>query len=433
MVILLGFIVLLVLLIIGLPILYTFAASVILMVTGLGMQDTFIITTAYNRISSFTLICAPLFIIAGGIIEKGKMGEHLINFIELFLYKFKGSLAYVSTISCGVFGALTGSAAATLACIGSILSPKMKEAGYEPGFIGALFASASILGLLIPPSSLMIIAAWAMGLSVLTCFMSTMLPGIVLILFLCLVSKFMIKNQHIIKKVNEFKNVKEWGRHTEKTTFKAIPILVLPVIILGGIYGGFMTPTESSAVGALYAVIAAMLIYRTLSVKELGKSLVKSATTSGVVLMSIFSVGVVGKVLIYAGVHDVIAYTIGSFTMNKYIILLIINLILIIVGMLMDDTSGVLICAPLFLPIANIVGVDTYHFISILVVNLCMGAITPPTAPSLYMACRVCDCELKDMLIPDLILILFAWIPTLILTTIFPELSLFLPRLMGLL
>lgn len=432
-VIILGFVILLVGLIVGMPVVYAFGLAVIMMVAGLGYDMSFIMTTAYFKVSAFTLLCIPLFVLAGGIIEKGRMGGYLVDFINKFLGRFKCALAYVSTITCAVFGALTGSAAATQACIGSILTPRMKEAGYSDGFIGALFANVSMLGLLIPPSSLMIVVAWSTGMSVLTCFMSTLVPGLLLALLFCVVSGVVLRKDTNIKPMPRAESTSVWLKDVGHTTKKAFPVLLFPVIILGGIYGGYMTPTESAAVGAFYAILAAMVIYRSITWKDLGKSLVSSGTTAGVIMMSIFMVGVVSKVLTYAGLPEIIADAVRSFTTSRYVVLIFINIILIIMGMLMDDTSAVLICAPLFLPLATEIGINPYHFAAIFGVNLGMAAVTPPSAPNLYMACRVCSCKLKDMLKPNLQFIFFAWIPVLILTTIFPELSLFVPRLMGLL
>lgn len=431
LIILIGFILLIVFLIMGMPVVFAFGASCIVMVIGLHYDMSFIMSTAFTRTSSFILLCIPLFVLAGGIIEKAEMGRYLVNFINLFMGRFKCSLAYVSTLTCGLFGALTGSAAATATCIGSILTPRMKEAGYPDGFIGALFSSASMLGILIPPSSLMIVVAFSTGLNPLTCFISTLVPGIVLMIFFCIVSAVLLRNNTDIKPIEKM-SLQEWRPHAVKTTGRAVPILCLPVIILGGIYGGFMTPTESAAVGAFYAIVAALFIYRTIKMRILKDSLVESSTTAGVIMMSIFMVGVISKILIYAGLPEAISGFVHSLTVDRYIILLMINIILVLVGMVMDDISAILICAPIFLPLAVGVGVNAYHFAAILGVNMGMAAITPPAAPSLYTCCRVCGCKIQDMLKPDLQFIVFAWIPTLALTTLFPAMALFIPEKMGL-
>lgn len=432
MIILSGFIMLVAGLVIGMPVVYAFGLAALYMVAGMGYDMSFVMTTAYFRVTSFTLLCIPLFVAAGGVIEKGRMGGYLVDFIQKFVGGFKGSLAYVSSVTCAVFGALTGSAAATMCCIGSILTPRMKEAGYKNGFIGALFANASMLGLLIPPSSLMIVVAWSTGLSVLSCFMSTLVPGIILCVLFCVVSAVLLRKDPNIQRPAKAASFKDWGIDLGKKTWKALPILFFPVLILGGIYGGYMTPTESAAVGAAYAIFAGLVLYRSVKIKEIGKALIDASTTAGVVLISIFMVGVISKALTYAGLPELISETVRSFTASRWVVLILINIVLIILGMLMDDTSAVLLCAPLFLPLATELGVNPYHFAAIFGVNLGMAAVTPPAAPNLYTACRVCDSKLQDMLVPNMAFIFFAWIPTLILTTIFEDLALFVPRMMGL-
>lgn len=431
MTILIGFLLLMFFMIIGLPVVYSFCICVLVIMSGLGYDLSFIITTAYARTASYTLLCVPLFILAGGIIERGKMGGYLIDFINKFVGRFKCALAYVTVIACGVFGALTGSAAATAASIGSIMTPQLKKAGYEPGFIGALIANSSILGLLIPPSTLMIVVAWTTGLSVLACFMCTLIPGIILIIFLCIVSAVLNRKNKNLVAIPQM-GAKEWTVDLFHKTKKAFPVLLLPVIILGGIYGGYMTPTESAAIGAFYAIAVAMLVYRSMSIRNLKETLVKSGTTAGVIMLSMFMVGVVSKVLTYAGLPELLVSVVEKMGANRFVVMLFINVILVIMGMLMDDTCVVLIAAPLFFPLAAELGFEPYHFAAIMGVNMGMATLTPPSAPSIYTCSRICDCNVGEMLKPDFILLAFAWIPTLILTTVIPELSLFIPRLMGL-
>ena len=431
MTILIGFLLLMFFMIIGLPVVYSFCICVLVIMSGLGYDLSFIITTAYARTASYTLLCVPLFILAGGIIERGKMGGYLVDFINKFVGRFKCALAYVTVIACGVFGALTGSAAATAASIGSIMTPQLKKAGYEPGFIGALIANSSILGLLIPPSTLMIVVAWTTGLSVLACFMCTLIPGIILIIFLCIVSAVLNRKNKNLVAVSRM-GAKEWTIDLCHKTKKAFPVLLLPVIILGGIYGGYMTPTESAAIGAFYAIAVAMIVYRSMSLRNLKETLVKSGTTAGVIMLSMFMVGVVSKVLTYAGLPELLVSVVEKMGANRFVVMLFINVILVIMGMLMDDTCVVLIAAPLFFPLAAELGFEPYHFAAIMGVNMGVATLTPPSAPSIYTCSRICDCNVGEMLKPDFILLAFAWIPTLVLTTFIPELSLFIPRLMGL-
>jgi tripartite ATP-independent transporter DctM subunit len=205
----------------------------------------------------------------------------------------------------------------------------------------------------------------------------------------------------------------------------------MPVIILGTIYAGILTPTESAAVSVFYAIPVGFLVYRKLDAKTFRETLVKAGVTTGVIMTMLFAVMILSRLYVMENLPQKILRTLTSLTTNKYLLLLLINIFMIFVGMLMDDVSRVLLCTPILLPVALALGISPVHFAAITGVNLGMGNITPPTAPLLYLAGRVANAEVRDMLKPTLALICFAWLPTLILTTYFPELSLFLPRLLG--
>jgi len=203
----------------------------------------------------------------------------------------------------------------------------------------------------------------------------------------------------------------------------------MPFIILGGIYGGIMTPTEAAAVSVLYAIPVGIFIYRGLTLRGLVDAIAETSTTTGVVMVMFFMVMIMSRLLVMENVPNQIADYLLSITDNKYIILIMVNIFMIIIGMLMDDVSGILLCTPILLPIVTGIGIHPVHFAAILGVNLGMGNITPPTAPMLYLSGRVCNAKINKMLSPIMILIIFAWIPTLILTTFIPELALTLPKL----
>ena len=222
----------------------------------------------------------------------------------------------------------------------------------------------------------------------------------------------------------------EWLQKTGKSTFTALPALVMPLIVLGGIYGGFMTPTEAAGVAIVYAIPVSFLVYKGLTVKELGHTLKESACTTGVIMCMLGTIMVVSRILVMHNVPTMILDMLLAISgNNKYIILLMINIFMVIIGMLMDDVSGTLLVTPILLPIGTALGVSPYQMAAILGVNLGMGNVTPPTAPFLYLGARICKVDTSQMMKPMLLIILFAYIPTLILTTYVPELSLWLPRL----
>lgn len=415
-------------LIIGIPVPFAFGASVIYMVVMLGYDPGFLLPVAYSKLSAIVLLAIPLFIMAGGIMERGKIGGSLVGVVEMIVGRIKGGLGVAAVVSSAVFGSISGSAAATLSCIGSIMFPKLNESKYPKGHAAALIANAAPLGLLIPPSSIQILYAWVGNQSVLACFLATVVPGIILVILLSLVNIILLRNNPDVK-VIEKTNFKDFSSEFAKKTFKATPALLMPVIILGGIYGGIMTPTEAAAISVIYAIPVGFFIYKGLTLRDFWDALVETATTTGVVMVMLFIIMILSRLFVMENLPTTIMNILTSISEDKYVILIMINVFMIIIGMLMDDTSGVLLCTPILLPIVVEIGVSPIHFAAILGVNLGMGNITPPTAPLLYLGARVGKVSVNEMLTPTLYMILFAWLPTLILTTYIPEIALFLPRL----
>jgi len=422
-----GIIILIVTLVLGIPIPFAFGTTVIWLAASLGFQTDFLLSAGYSQLNSVVLLAIPLFILAGGIMEKGRIGEALIGLVEKFVGRAKSGLGAVAVVASAIFGSISGSASATLSCIGALMEPRMTKAGYDKGYTAALMAAACPLGLLIPPSSAQILYAWSSNTSVLACFTATVIPGIILVMLLCVVNAVLVRKMPI--KVAEKQPTQVWIQDTGKSTVKAVPALLMPFIILGGIYGGIMTPTEAAAVSVLYAVPVGIFIYRGLTARGLIDAIADTSTTTGVVMVMFFLVMIMSRLLVMENVPNQIANALLSVTENKYIILLMINVFMVIIGMLMDDVSGILLCTPILLPVVTGIGIHPVHFAAILGVNLGMGNITPPTAPMLYLSGRVCGAKINKMLSPTMILIIFAWIPTLILTTFVPALSLTLPKI----
>ena len=413
-------------LLVGIPLPFAFACAFMTLTVGYGYDINFLMAAGYGQLNSVVLLAIPLFILAGGIMEKGKIGGALIGFVQLFVGRFKHGLGTVSVVTCAVFGAISGSAAATLSCIGSMMEPRLTEAGYPKGHTAALLAAACPLGLLIPPSTAQILYAWSSAQSVLACFLATIIPGILLALLLCIVNYVCTRKLPI--KISEPIPKGERVHYYVKNTVNAIPALIMPVIILGGIYSGIMTPTESAAISCLYAIPVAMFIYKGMTLKGLKETLIDTSASTGAVMVMFFMVMVFSKILTMENIPNKIAAGLLSLTDNYYLILLMVNLFMIIIGMLMDDTSGILLCTPLLVPIVTSIGVHPIHFAAILGVNLGMGNVTPPTAPMLYMSGRVCKAKTDQMLKPILIFIIFAYIPVLLLTTYVPAIATTIPK-----
>ncbi len=410
----------------GVPVPFAFFGTSMVLVFLGGYDTSFLLPYGYTKVSSYVLLAIPLFIMAGGIIERSNMGEKLVNFIELFVGKVKGSLGVVAVVSCAVFGAITGSAAATQSVIGSIMWPRMEAAGYSKGKSAALIASSCLLGGMIPPSGLMIIYAWTAQVSVLQCFLATLVPGIIMAIMFSVAFVVMLRNDDGVQ-VLATGNRQEYFQLAKKRTTSAIPALLFPVIVLGGIYGGFMTATEAAAVSVVYATLVGFFIYRELKLKTLGSVLVETATTTGVIMIMLFMVMMLSRLLIMEDVPGMFLELVTSISTNKYVILIMVNIFMIIIGMLMDDVSSVLLCTPLLMPIMESIGISPIHFASIVCVNISLGCVTPPCAPLLYLASRLSNTPVSAMMKPTLLLIAFVWLPALLLVTFIPALSLTLP------
>lgn len=425
-----AFIILVVAIVIGVPVIYSFGLTAIWLVYSLGFDASFVYTTMYSKMNGVVLLAIPLFIILGGVMEKGGVGNALVEMVEAFIGRLKGALCFVASVACAVFGAICGSGAATLSCIGSILAPKMRDRKYPMGVAAAVLACSAPIGMLIPPSSIQILIAWAGNLSVLRCFLSTVIPGIILTILIGIVGMVLCKkNPEIV--VTEKLPLNQAASRAGKKTMHAIPALVMPLIVLGGIYGGIMTPTEAAGVAIVYAIPVSIYIYKDLRWRDLGKTFRESAVTTGVIMVMLGTIMVVSRILVMNNVPSLILDGLLTVTNNnKYLVLLMINIFLVIIGMLMDDVSGTLLTAPILLPIGIAMGISPYHMSAIMGVNLGMGNVTPPTAPFLYLGARICKVDTKDMIKPMLLILLFAYLPTLILTTYIPEMATFLPNLL---
>lgn len=414
-------------LVLGMPIPFAFGAAFLWITYSMGFKPNTLLASGYTQINSTILLAIPLFVLAGKVMEKGRIGEALIGLVERFVGRFKSGLGAVAIVTSAVFGSISGSASATLSCIGALMEPRLTKAGYPKGYTASLLAAACPLGLLIPPSSAQVLYAWSSGTSVLACFTATIIPGIILVFFLCVVNAFICRKLDIV--CPEKESFPEWSRNTAKATWHAVPAMIMPVIILGGIYGGVMTATEAAAISVAYAVPCGIFMYKGLKGDGLMSALTESSCTTGVIMVMFFMVMIFSKLLTMQNVPTQIAEALLSITDNKYLILFMINIFMIIIGMLMDDTSGILLCTPILLPIVKSIGIHPVHFAAILGVNLGMGNITPPTAPMLYLSGRVCGAKINKMLSPTMLLIIFAWIPTLLLTTYIPAIATFLPKL----
>ncbi len=412
----------------GLPVPFCFMLATAFMVVVQGYDPSFLLPYGFSQMSSIVLLAIPLFIMVGGMMDKGGIGTSLVNLVDVVVGRLRGGLGVVAVVSSAVFGSISGSAAATISCIGSIMFPRMRENGYPMGHSAALVSCAAPLGLLIPPSSQMILYAWVGQQSVLACFLATVGPGILLMILLSILNLIMLRNNTEIRVTEPMplkKKISVFGIRGGK----ALPGLFMPIIVLGGIYGGIMTPTEAAAVAVLYSIPVGFLIYRGLNRKNFISVIVSTATTTGVVMLMMYCIMMLSRIFIMEHLPARILVFLSAVSENKYMILLMMNIFMIIIGMIMDDVSAMLLCTPVLLPVAISIGVSPIHFAAIIGVNLGMGNVTPPTAPTLYFGARIAFTPTSSTMKPALVFIAFAWLPTLMAVTYFPELALWLPRL----
>lgn len=421
-------ILLVILLILGVPIPFGFLATAIYLILYLGYDPSFLVPYGFGSLNNTLLLTIPLFILAGELMESGGIAKRLINFINLFVGKIKGGLGIATVIACAVFGAISGSATAALTSIGRLMHPRLVESGYSRGFAAALVSSSSILSMLIPPSIVMILYAWMGNQSVLATFLATIGPGLILVFLLSLINVLYF-NKRVVNYLESESVPEVKNRKIVKEGLSALPAILMPIIILGGIYGGIMTPTEAAAVVVVYAIPVGLWVYKQLTKRKFFDSVISAANTTGIIMVMIYGIMILSRIVTMENVPKRLTDLLLSITDNTIILLLLINLILIVVGMFMDDTAAVLLATPILLPIVVELGIDPVHFAAIIAVNLGVGLLTPPAAPILYLGGRVTNTKIKELLKPTFVLILFAWLPTLIITTYIPEVALFLPKL----
>lgn len=422
-------ILLLVLLGIGLPVAWSFAGVVAALAWFYDANLNTLMLQGFRSLNSVILLALPLFILAGYLMESGGIAGRLISFIEMLLGRRKGGLGTALVGASGMFGAIAGTATAAVAAIGTLMIDPMEKRGYPRGYAAALLGISSLIGILIPPSITMILFAVATQQSVAACFAASIVPG------LLLMGGLMAYNRHQVgRRFQETAPPPAQSlREKLSVTARTLPALLLPLIILGGIYGGVFTPTEAAAFAVLSAVLIGMFIYRDMTWKKLASSTVQSAETTGsIVLILLFSF-IIGRILVAERIPQELTEMVMAAVENPILIILLVTTFLVLIGAVIDDVSITVVIAPLLLPLMVSVDVHPVHFASIVATSVVIGANSPPMAPLLYMACRIGKAPVKEAVLPALQLILWVALPLMLVTTFVPELSLALPRWLGLL
>ena len=423
-------VVMLVLMALGVPISYSIAISSLAAILQTVPLDVSVLTAAQRTfvgMSKFSLTAIPFFILAGNLMNQGGIAKRLVDFVLAILGKLPGALLVTNVGTNALFGAISGSASAAAAAVGSMVREGEEEMGYDPAVCAATNGASAPSGLLIPPSNALITYSLASGgTSVAALFMAGYVPGIVWALA-CVIGAIIIAKKKGYKGMPGKFN---WG-NLGRATLAAIPSLSLIVVVIGGIIAGIFTATEGSAIAVVYALILG-ICYKNITLKGLWQIIVDSAKMSGMVIFIIGVSNILGWVMAFTQIPQAISAALLGITNNQIIILLIMNVILLISGTFMDVTPAILIFTPLFLPVVKTFGMNPVHFGLILVYNLCIGNITPPVGNTLFVAIKVGKTTLGKVM--PYMLIYYAFILLgLMAVTYIPAVSIGLPQLMGIL
>jgi len=417
-----------ILLAIGTPVAWSIAISSLLtMLVSIPALPS-VLTIAQRMaagLDSFALLAIPFFVLSGQLMNKGGIAHRLIAFAKTLVGSLPGGLALINVIGAMLMGSIAGSAMASASAMGSILGPEMEKEGYSKEFGAAVNITSSTIGLVIPPSNILIVYSLASGgVSIAALFLAGYIPGILTGLFLMVVAMIWAKRKGY--KVGEKSSLKQ----VFKTFIDAVPSLFLLIVVIGGIITGIFTATEASAIAVLYTLILG-IVYKEISFANLPQILLDSSVTTAIVMLLIGASMSMSWIMSYEKIPQNISDVLLTISDNKIVILLIINLILLFVGIFMDMTPAVLIFTPIFLPVVTKLGMDPIHFGIIMVLNLCIGLTTPPVGSVLFVGVGIAKTTIQKVVKP-LIPLFLVMILALFLVTYFPQLSLWLPSLFDL-
>lgn len=414
----------------GVPIAMGFLGATIFVAVTKDYNPDFLLPAGFASFNSVTLLTLPFFIAVGYLVTAGSVATRLINLANSVFGRVRGGLGVVAVIVSCVFGAISGAAASSVIAIGTTMIPQMEKHGYPRGYSAALISSAAVLATMIPPSLAMIMFAFVTGQSVAACFLATLGPGLVLAVLFCILNLIMVRRLPMVT-TPEPMSFSDVLQDVRAKTKPAIGAVMLPVVILGGIYGGIMTPTEAAAVAIFYVIFLSFVVYRDMSLRQIVIALRTSVASTGTMIIMTFFAALLGRLYTMEQVPLQVSDALLSLSSNPIVLLLLINLLLIITGMVMDELSAILLVTPLLYPIVLELGIHPIQFAAIIGTNLGMGMMTPPMAGIMYVGARVGKVTIDQMFKTSAILILFGSIPVILLATFWSPLSLALPQLLG--
>lgn len=417
-----------IMLILSIPIAISIILSSLLTMLLILPFDVTIITAAQRMVTgidNFTMLAIPLFVLAGILMNNGGIAFRLVNFAKVLVGRMPGSLAHTNIVGNMLFGSISGSSVASAATMGRIMTPLQLKQGYRKDYSAAANIASAPAGLLIPPSSLLIVYSLVSGgTSIAALFMAGYIPGI-----LWGITAMMVA--YILAKKNNYPVSEKIGwKDRFFLILDAIPSLLLIIIVIGGIVGGIFTATEGAAIAVIYAFVLS-LIYKSFKIADIPAILKETVEITGMILLLITASALFSLVMSFTGLPEAISNGILSLTENPILLLLLMNVILLLIGTFMDITPAVLIFTPIFLPIATSIGLDPVHFGIVIAFNLCIGNITPPVGSALFVGASVANVKIESV-IRTLVPYFIALIVMLLAVTFIPQLTLFLPNLFGL-
>ena len=415
---------LVIMLLAGVPIAVALAVSSIGAILPVLDTGASVLTGAqriFSGISVFSLLAIPFFILAGNLMNKGGIAIRLINFAKLFTGGIPGALAHTNAVANMLFGAISGSGTAAASAMGSIIGPIEEEEGYDRDFSAAANIATAPTGLLIPPSNVMITYSLVSGgTSVAALFMAGYIPGILWGLA-CMIVIYIFSKKKGYRSTKKFTNSEKL-----KVFLQAIPCLFMIVVVIGGIISGIFTATEGSVVAVVYSMVLSVFFYKSIKPSELPKIFLDSAEMTGIIGVS----SIMSWVMAFTGIPTAVSEAMLGISDNRYVILVIINILLLIVGTFMDMTPACLIFTPIFLPICQTLGMNTIHFGIMMIFNLCIGTITPPVGTTLFVGVKVGKTKIEEVIRPLLAYFAAIFI-VLLMVSYIPALSMWLPGLLG--
>ncbi len=416
-----------ILLIMGVPIGFVMGLTALFGIFKLGDAAflTMVSQKFFSGMNSFALLALPFFILAGDIMTKVGLTDNLVRFSNIFFGRLKGGLAQVNIMSSIIFGGISGVAAADTAALGSIFIPSMTKEGYGKDFSTAITIASSMIAPIIPPSMIMVIYGALMGVSIAGLFAAGVIPGLMIGLTMMVYTSIISGRRN-------------YPRETEKLTVKrtfngfreAIWALLMPVIILGGILGGIFTPTEAAAVSVGYAMFLGFFVYRSLTLKDFYTLLYKNAILMGVIGLILSTTSILAWLMASEQIPEMFAKSIFTISNNKYVILILLNLLLMVIGMFMNMIAALVILAPMLAPLVNLLDIHPLHFGIMVCINMNLALITPPIGGCLFLAMAISNLKMGQIL-KELWPILLLEFGILFLVVFIPEITMFLPRLLG--